>query len=291
MGTAIRAIAVSTDPAVRSSIMHAATAARECLRQADIAPDQVDVMINAGVYRDANMAEPAMAALIQQEIGMNLDYVRSSSPVAGFSFDLMNGACGVLNAVQVAGAYLTTGSAEYVLVVSADAHPSNAELGAPDTAGFPYATLGAAMLLERTWQEGSGFGEVRVTAAAGGAPGGAGLLEMDKVGANGRRRITVRRGADFAERLLALAADASRDYAANTGIDLADTLLVTSAPTADFGAALAGQLGVPADAVVSHTARPATRTPRRSPSATSRRSRAAGSGRTARCCSSPSVPG
>ena len=33
----------------------------------------------------------------------------------------MNGACGALNAVQVAGAFLETGSAEYVLVVSGDA--------------------------------------------------------------------------------------------------------------------------------------------------------------------------
>ncbi len=149
MGTAIRATAVSTDPAVRSSIAHASAAAQECLERAGVTPAQVDLLINVGVFRDSNMAEPAMSALIQKEVGMNLDFVRDPSPKAGFSFDLMNGACGALNAVQVAGAFLETGSAEYVLVVSGDAHPSTAGTPHPAGAEFPYATVGAAMLLER----------------------------------------------------------------------------------------------------------------------------------------------
>ena len=88
MGTAIASTAVSTDPAIHSSIAHASTAATECLRRAGVRPEQVDLLINAGVYRDSNMAEPAMAALIQKNVGVNLDYVEDPNPC--FSFDLMN---------------------------------------------------------------------------------------------------------------------------------------------------------------------------------------------------------
>src|SRR5215207_9227112 len=114
MGTAIRATAVSTDPAVRSSIEHAAAAGRACLDNAGLYADQIDLLINTGVYRDANMAEPAMSALIQKHLGMNLDYVQHPTVTAGFSFDLMNGACGVVNAIQVGAAFLESGNAEYV---------------------------------------------------------------------------------------------------------------------------------------------------------------------------------
>ncbi|WP_052745673.1 beta-ketoacyl-[acyl-carrier-protein] synthase family protein [Allosalinactinospora lopnorensis] len=150
MGTIISATAVSTDPAVHSSIEHASLAAGDCLDRAGITADQVDLMVNTGVYRDANMSEPAMAAMIQKNVGVNLDYLQNPTAKPAFSFDLMNGACGVLNAVQVGAGFVESGSAEYVLVVSGDAHPSNDPAEARRT-GFPYATMGAAMLLGRTW--------------------------------------------------------------------------------------------------------------------------------------------
>jgi 3-oxoacyl-[acyl-carrier-protein] synthase-3 len=254
--TRIRATAVSVDPAVRSSIEHAAIAANECLRRAAIRPDQVGVLINTGVYRDENMAEPAMSALVQKKVGMNLDYVNDPIPNAGFSFDLMNGACGVLNAVQVAGAFLTAGSAEYALVVSSDAHPSG-EAGVP---GFPYATVGAAMLLERTVDTAAGFGRVHTAAGFGRVhtaashekdqAGVTGYMDLPAVGVHGREQIVVRRDDDYAERLLEFTAAEARRYADAEGIDLTRTLLVTSQPTPSFAADLAARLGVGTDAAV-----------------------------------------
>ena len=44
-------------------------AAKACLRQAGRDPDEVDLLINAGIYRDRNLAEPALAALIQADVG------------------------------------------------------------------------------------------------------------------------------------------------------------------------------------------------------------------------------
>ena len=58
------------------------------------------MLINAGIYREDNMGEPALAALIQEDIGAN----RGQPPIGGhgtFSFDLINGTCGVINAIQL----------------------------------------------------------------------------------------------------------------------------------------------------------------------------------------------
>jgi 3-oxoacyl-[acyl-carrier-protein] synthase-3 len=248
MGTVITSTAVSADREVRSSIAHASTAANDCLRRAGVRPDQVDLLINTGVYRDENMVEPAMAALVQKEVGMNLDYVKDPTPHAGFSFDLMNGACGVLNAVQVAGAFLAAGSAERVLVVSSDAHPSNS--AQPDP-GFPYATAGAAMLLERAVDGASGFGRVHTARSDDAAiDATAGYLDLGSAGVHGRERVTVHRSSDHPRGLAEFAAAQARHHAQAEGIDLTRTLLITSQPTPTFAADVAGLLGIDAAAVV-----------------------------------------
>jgi 3-oxoacyl-[acyl-carrier-protein] synthase III len=246
VSVAIHATAVSTDPATGGSIAHAAAAADECLRRAGVHPEQIDLLINTGVYRDENMAEPAMAALVQKRLGMNLDYVTDPAPHPAFSFDLMNGACGVLNAVQVAGAFLAAGETEYALVVSSDAHPS----GRIDVAGFPYATLGAAMLLRRTVDDTTGFGRVHTAEVTAGPDGVTGYIDLGGVGADGRERIEVRRDADHTRRLVALAAAEARRAAAVEGAGLSRTLFVASQPTPTFAVEVADRLGIPADAVV-----------------------------------------
>ncbi|MEU4156345.1 hypothetical protein [Actinoplanes sp. NPDC026670] len=243
MPAAIMSTAVSTDPDLGGSIAHASAAATACIERAGLHPDQVDLLINVGVYRDENMAEPAMAALIQKNIGTNLDYLRSGRPT--LSFDLMNGACGVLNAVQVAGAFLDTGDAEFALVVSGDAHPS----GRPDPS-FGYATAGAAMLLSRAAGAGTGFGRIGVAADDGDTPGVVGYLDLDAVGTRGRELVRVDRDAGYTERLVEFAAAEAARYAAEEGLDLSDTLLVASQPTPEFAAELARRLGIAAPAVV-----------------------------------------
>ena len=81
----------------RHSALHlAVTAAKDCLQRAGCDPGELDLVINAGIYRDRNLGEPAFAALIQDDIGANPE-----DPHAGahgtFSFDVANGACGVLD--------------------------------------------------------------------------------------------------------------------------------------------------------------------------------------------------
>jgi 3-oxoacyl-[acyl-carrier-protein] synthase-3 len=249
MGVVIKATGVSVDPAIRGSIEHASAAAVACVDRAVLDAGRIDLLINTGVYRDSNMSEPAMAALIQKNVGMNLDYVEHPTGRPGLSFDLMNGACGVLNAVQVAAAFVTSGSAEYVLVLSGDAHPSN-DPGEAGRAGFPYATLGAAMLLERACDDGAGFGTVHTATAHDHGPGAEGYTETSTMGLRGRRTVTVRQDDDYAPRLAELAAGTARACAEAEGIDLRETLLITSRPTPDFPARVAARLGVDEKAAV-----------------------------------------
>ena len=66
-------------------------AARTCLERADRTAEELDLLINAGVYHDKRISEPAFASLIQEDIGANPD--RPSAAGHGtFSFDVANGA-------------------------------------------------------------------------------------------------------------------------------------------------------------------------------------------------------
>ncbi|MEV6387776.1 hypothetical protein [Nocardia xishanensis] len=232
---------MSDDPAL-GSIGHAVAAARECLAGAGLSAADVDVLMNIGVYRDANIVEPSNAALIQRELGMHLDYEPGSSR-PGFSLDLRNGACGVLNALQAANALLVNGTAERVLVVGSDAHPG----GLADAVGFPYATVGGAFLVTKGIDDASGLGAVHLQPASrpdGAHPGVAGYLDLKAMGRDGARTITVEVADDFAERVTGVARAAVRDYLANHPDMQSDsTVLVTNDAAPDFAAALAADFG------------------------------------------------
>ncbi|MFF4103973.1 hypothetical protein [Streptomyces sp. NPDC001903] len=200
----------------------AARAARACLSGAQVSPSSVGVLINVGVYREANTFEPALAALVQKEVGINLDYIADPAPAAGFSFDLMNGACGVLNAVQVAQSLLDTGSADRVLITAADVHPGGDARRDPH---YPYADLAGALLLQRSADPGAGFGPVSVYAGDG-PTDTEGYLDTAAMGSDGRSRITVRRTEGHGARRSAHAAACTAAYVREHGLDADRTLVV-----------------------------------------------------------------
>jgi 3-oxoacyl-[acyl-carrier-protein] synthase III len=116
-------------------------AAKSCLARAGKPPGDVDMLINAGIYREDNMGEPALAALIQEDIGANL----GQPPVGGhgtFSFDLMNGTCGVISAIQLQTGFLRSGVIRRGLIVTSDVHPN-----AKDSGATFFRPVGGAMLL------------------------------------------------------------------------------------------------------------------------------------------------
>ena len=110
MGTCIEAASALTSHGLRKPTARrlADAAARTCLQHAGWEPGDVDMLINAGIYREDNMGEPALAALFQEDIGANL----GQPPIGGhgtFSFDLLNGICGVITAIQIESGLLDSG--------------------------------------------------------------------------------------------------------------------------------------------------------------------------------------
>ena len=93
------------------------------------------------IYREDNMSEPALAALVQEDIGANL----GQPPTGGhgtFSFDLLNGTCGVISAIQVQAGMLRSGVIRLGAIVASVVHP---DLTDPRSA--PFRPVGGMLLL------------------------------------------------------------------------------------------------------------------------------------------------
>src|ERR1700758_5271086 len=129
----------------RHSALHlAVTAAKDCLKGAGCGPDELDLVVNAGIYRDRNLGEPALAALIQDDIGANPEDPHPGAH-GTFSFDVANGACGVLTGLQIVDGFLRTHSVQRALVVASDANPGHGM-----SEHFPFSPAGAALLCRWT---------------------------------------------------------------------------------------------------------------------------------------------
>jgi 3-oxoacyl-[acyl-carrier-protein] synthase-3 len=143
MGTRIEAASALTAHGLRRPTARslADAAARTCLAHAGKEPGDVDMLINAGIYREDNMGEPALAALIQEDIGASL----GQPPVGGhgtFSFDLLNGTCGVISAIQLESGFLHSGVIRLGAIVTSDVDPD-----LKDHATAPFRPVGGALLL------------------------------------------------------------------------------------------------------------------------------------------------
>lgn len=147
MGTRIEAASALTSVGRRKVTARrlADAAAQACLTRAGRQPADIDMLINAGIYREDSMGEPALAALIQEDIGAN----PGEPPVGGrgtFSFDLLNGTCGVITAIQIESGWLRSGAVGLGAIVTSDVDPDRdnprAVIGRP---------AGGAMLL--SWDD------------------------------------------------------------------------------------------------------------------------------------------
>ncbi len=149
MGTSIKTIAtVFSDQAhekKHDSTKIAAKAARLAIQKAQINADRIGILINTGVYRTDNIGEPAIAAIIQDMIKdeeTSLSNQKDDENNRTFAFDLLNGGCGLINAIQIVDNMLQNGPVQKGLVVTVDVEPI------PDYSdGYVYAPASAAMLL------------------------------------------------------------------------------------------------------------------------------------------------
>ncbi|WP_084496920.1 hypothetical protein [Nocardia amamiensis] len=244
MPTTIISAATNCDRDTGSYFELAARAAHTCVERSNVGLDEIGMLINAGVFRDSNISEPAVAALIQKRIGLGLAYEAGRAPT--FSFDLMQGATGLLHAIVTAESFLATGTVEYALLVAGDAHPSTMR----HVDDFPYGTDGAALLLGNSSTAG-GFGRIHTCHTAGSDEPIA-WVALGEAGANGRSVISVRAGADDPVDLAAAVVQPCLDEEGIDGSDFGEGSAVLLAPAPDLGfrARLADALAIPAQSVV-----------------------------------------
>lgn len=243
MNTVIVSAAVCTDLDTGSYFELAARAGRACLERAEVPPDRVGLVVNAGVFRDSNISEPAVAALIQKKLGVGLEYITGRIPA--FSFDLMNGATGFVHALMVTQTFLGPGGFEYALIVAGDTHPST-ERGVAD---FPYGTGGAAMLV-RHGSGAAGFGRLHTTQEAGPVEPTA-WADLGAAGAAGRSALSVQigRGDPLAAAERVVRACLAEENLGPGDFATGRALLLAPAPRPGFREQLAYRLGMPSTAI------------------------------------------
>ena len=264
MGTIIEATATATADRPPGALKLADAAARSCLERANRSADEVDLLINAGVYEDKSISEPAIASLIQEDIGANPEQ-QNGVGQGTFSFDVRNGACGLLTGIHLVDGMLASGTVELGMVVASDMDP---EPGVSE--GFVFPAVGGAILLSADDSR-PGFSSFEFETF----PDFADLFQSymdwqeDAPGGeipHGGNVLTVEIAESYATRAVECAESTARQLLAANGVDLNELdLLVATASVPGFADGLAKRLGVSLDRVASpsddlagaHTAAPA----------------------------------
>lgn len=264
MGTIIEATATATADRPPGALKLADAASRSCLERANRSADEVDLLINAGIYEDKSISEPAIASLIQEDIGANPEQ-HAGGGQGTFSFDVRNGACGLLTGIHLVDGLLASGTVELGLVVASDTDP---EPGISE--GFAFPAAGGAALLSADDSR-PGFSPFAFETFPEFADLFQSYMEWQEDARGqetdqGRNILTVEIGESYAARAVDCAESTVRQLSAANGFDLSRLdLLVATASVAEFPDALAKRLGVSADRVASpsdelagaHTAAPA----------------------------------
>jgi 3-oxoacyl-[acyl-carrier-protein] synthase-3 len=241
MGTVIDHAAVShaTWRSRHSALRLAVGTAKSCLHEAGCPADDLDLLVNVGLYRDRNLGEPALAALIQEDVGANPEDPHGGTH-GTFSFDIANGTCGPLTALQVADGFLRSGTIHRALVVASDADPGHGL-----AQHFPFVGMGGALLCGWT-EDDSGFDSFRWA----NVPDDGESLRATVAYRDGRNRLEIVASEQMDEAYAAAGAKVASECLDGASIDLAGVDLVLAAPARPgFRAGLATRLGVPEERI------------------------------------------
>ena len=133
----IRVESVGTIPEVTIGKMNSMDllhrAATNCLNKSSYPCNDIGLLIYCGVYRTDNVLEPAYAALLAGELGMNAS-ISDTDNTKTLAFDIFNGSIGFLNACYVAQQMMAAKSCKTAMIVAAESE-NNAD-------AFPDELLG-----------------------------------------------------------------------------------------------------------------------------------------------------
>jgi 3-oxoacyl-[acyl-carrier-protein] synthase-3 len=224
------------------SVRHAVEAGKTCLAQSRYHPADVRVLVNSGVHRDHHTCEPAIAAYIQNGLGINVEFQGRRT----LAFDLLNGGCGMLNAAHLVGALLQAGEAQVGMIVSSEANSDRR----PDPA-YTYPASGAAAILDIAPRKDVGFGSFAFHTREEHAELYTSVVSL----AVKRGRILLKRQAQLEDVWLAQAAGAVDEALAQDGLARQDVDLVVPAQVSSgFLKKLPQAIGFSADRVLDLTA-------------------------------------
>jgi len=257
MGTIIEASASASAhrrPFAPGALKLADAAARSCLERANRSPEELDLLINAGIYHDDILGEPAFASLIQEDIGANPGHPPGTGH-GTFSFDVYNGACGLLTGIHLVDGMLASGTVELGMVVASD---MDAEPGV--SRGFSFPAVGGAVLLSSDNSR-PGFSAFRFATFPEFADLFESYVDWQKdarrgLAHHGRNVLTVEIAKSYEARALECAESTARELAVEQQLDLGEVdLLIATASAPGFAEGLASRLGVPSERVASPTER------------------------------------
>ncbi len=241
MGTVIDGLDVTLGGwRTRHSALHLAVAtAKACLQRAGREPDDVDLLINTGIYRDKNLAEPALAAIIQKDIGANPEDPHGDAH-GTFSFDISNGTCGILTALQIVDGFMRSHTINCALVVASDANP-----GRRMSEHFPYSPVGAALLCD--WSDDEfGLGHVHWVNIPDDGENYRATVGLH----DARNVLRFSESAAMDEQFAAAGARVARNCLEEASLGLSDIDIIVAAPARHgYRAALAAQLAVPVERI------------------------------------------
>ena len=225
----------------RHSALHlAVSAAKSCLHDARRDADDVDLLVNAGIYRDKNLGEPALAALIQEDIGANPEDPHGNAH-GTFSFDISNGTCGILTGLQIVDGFLRSHTINCALITASDADP-----GRGMSEHFPFSPVGAALLCNWT-DDDYGLGRVSWV----NEPDDGENFQATVGSEDARNVLRFRESPALDERLATTAAQAVRNCLLDSALTLSDIDVIVAAPARHgYRAALATQLDVAPERIV-----------------------------------------
>lgn len=153
MGTIIKTVAIAK-PFIRKRILPLTVlSVKRCLKESGVDSPQIGMLVNASLYSENHLGEPALASLIQKKIQFT-GFSKKSSEINReklFSFDLHCSGNGLHHAFQLIDSFLQTGEIEYGLVVAGDVKPVSGI-----TENFNYSPGAATALLSKT-KENKGF--------------------------------------------------------------------------------------------------------------------------------------
>ena len=116
MGARIESVTTAGGRLRRGYLHTGSKAIRRCIQKAGIMPEQLDMLINTGVYPDRYVQEPAFSSLLQGNQQKHPDHDINGT----FSFDLHGGGGGMIMALRILDGFLESDKISNGLVVAGD---------------------------------------------------------------------------------------------------------------------------------------------------------------------------